>query len=1136
MMSVHSGQAAVPQPLLTREMLITGGVVGFSAILFCLLVIMMKAGTVAPMENYLSFHTVVEILAVVVAGMIFGVGWHASDRQRSVSLILLSASFMAVGLLDVAHLLSFAGMPDFVTPSGPEKAINFWLAARITAAVALLLAVSLPRLAVFRGGRYLALAAALAWTGMVYWTVLYRPESIPATFVEGRGLTQFKIAAEYLVIALLALTAAVLLTRSSKGLPYAAPSIFAAVCFMILSELAFTLYFQVSDWFNLVGHLFKLAAYAYLYHGVVVVAVRQPYQAMMEAERTAKESETRFRLMFDATPDAVFLIDADGRIVLSNVTAETMLGYDPLELVGQQVEVLLPESMRAAHAMYRERYRSNPESRPMGALMNLVARHKNGRILQVAVSLSPIKHGMDIHHNIVVVRDISAAREMESMVHRHSQEFKALVENAPDVIARFDAGMHFTYANPAIQVVVGRCNTECLGKTWSELGLPQEEAEAWQSGARTVFESGKSKILECRINVPRSGERYFHVRMSPEKDENGRVVSVLVIARDMSERKQYEEQLRYQATHDALTALPNRALVLDRLQQAIPRAHRAGRLLAVAYLDIDHFKRVNDTLGHAIGDELLKQVANRINGVLRSGDTIGRQSGDEFILLLTDIAQVPDVVIVAEKVMGVFTRPFTVNGREIHISASIGLSVYPQDSEDAESLLRNADVAMYRAKEDGRNGFRFYIAEMDARLRARVDTEQDLRLAIANKELVLHYQPRVSLKTGQVLGFEALVRWNHPREGLVGPDRFICVAEDTGLIVALGDWVLKEACSRARAWQDAGLPELKMAVNLSARQFRDPRLIESVKHALSETRLPAHCLELEITESTVMHDTQKAISTLHTLKKLGITLSVDDFGTGYSSLSYLKLFPIDVLKVDRSFVNDITTDADDAAIVRATVNLAHSLELEVVAEGVEDLAQLAFLKYIGCDELQGYYFSRPLPQEEAEMLLRSGRRLEFGKLARDQVGQTLLIVDCDPTVRNALARSLQKKGRRIMCAASTGEALTMLGTQGAQVVLCEQEMIETKGSEFFARIKHVFPDTIRILYSKRFSEMSIDQLGKEGVAHEILKSPWDESLQGIVRDAFDSYASGAVIREGSGRVNSHRPITCKDLACEMRLN
>lgn len=693
------------------------------------------------------------------------------------------------------------------------------------------------------------------------------------------------------------------------------------------------------------------------------------------------KNEARFRMIFNAAPDAIFLLDASGNIVMANSTAEKMLGYRHDEMVGQPVEMLVPDNLRSTHTKQREQYTDHLEPRVMTALPDLHARHKNGEAIPVSISLSRIEFEGK-HETIAVVRDNSTTREMENLLRRHSQEFHAVVDNAPDVIIRFDREMRFIYANPAIEWAIGVHQSHCLGKTWGELGLPAEAAEPWRQSVCEVFEHGVAANVECDIELPTQGLRHFHVRMAPERNMGNQVVSVLVIARDISARKRYEDQLRYQASHDALTGLPNRSLIQDRLQQEIFHAQRSQAMFAVAYLDLDHFKEVNDTLGHDAGDELLRQAATRISGVLRQCDTVARQSGDEFILLLPDIAHTQDVTIVAEKVQEVLARPFHLGGQETYISASLGLTLYPADGMDTETLLRNADIAMYRAKEDGGNTFRFYFSEMDARVRARVELEHDLRLGIKRGELLLHYQPRVSLTSGAVLGFEALVRWNHPREGMISPDRFIGVAEDSGLIVPLGDWVLEAACRRMRQWQDMGLPEMRMSVNLSARQFRDPNLVGRVAQIISETRLDPTFLELEITESTVMHDSEAAIGTLRALKKLGVTLSVDDFGTGYSSLSYLKLFPIDVLKVDRSFVRDVTTDPDDAAIVRAIVTLAHSLGLVVVAEGAEEAAQAAFLRYVKCDELQGYYFSRPLSEGDAEQLLRSGRQLDIPELDR----------------------------------------------------------------------------------------------------------------------------------------------------------
>lgn len=1086
----------------------------------------------AHIEGYLAFHNMVEILAVVVAGMIFGIGWHTAKAHGPTFLTLLSVAFLAVGLLDVAHLLSYAGMPDFVTPSGAEKAINFWLAARITAAVALLAAVIMPRISMNSGLRHAALVAALAWVAAVYWIVIYRAEWLPATFVPAQGLTPFKIGVEYFVIGLHAAAALVIFSRHRTAGNDVAPYLFAAVSIMALSELNFTLYSQVNDGFSFLGHVYKVVAYGFLYRAVFVVAVQQPYRELAASEKNSRKSEQRFRTILDAAPNALFLLDAEGCIVMVNSAAETMLGYRHDEMIGQPMEMLFPENMHTIYAEQRERY-AVPVPEPLAVQLDMVARHKDGEGIPVAISLSRIELD-DKREIFVVMRDTTTTKEMENLLRRHSQEFQALVDNAPDVIARFDRNLRYLYANPANELATGVEQGECLGKTWGELGLPQEAAEPWQRSAHEVFEHGEAVTIECDIEIPQLGLRHFHVRMVPERDMDNRVVSVLVIARDISERKHQEDQLFHQARHDVLTGLPNRALILDRLQQAISHAQRGQRLLAVAYLDLDHFKDINDTLGHAAGDELLCQATARINGALRQGDTVGRQSGDEFILLLPDIVHIEDVAIVAEKVLGTLVQPFLLNGHQVYMTGSLGLSICPLDGEDAESLLRNADIAMYRAKEEGRNTFRFYVSEMDTRMRARVEIEHDLRMAIKHGELVLHYQPRVSLISGVVLGFEALVRWNHPREGLIGPDRFIGVAEDTGLIMPLGDWVLEAACRQARQWQDMGLPEVRMSMNLSARQFRDPGLVGRVEQVLAETGFDPSFLELEITESTVMHDSEVAIGTLRALKKLGVTLSVDDFGTGYSSLSYLKLFPIDVLKIDRSFVRDLTTDSDDAAIVRAIVSLSHSLGLVVVAEGVEEVAQAAFLHNVKCDELQGYYFSRPLPEEAAERLLHSNRRLDIDELEIERQAPTLLIVDSEPDIRNALARTLRGKGWRILNAGDADEALGMLTTHGAQVVLCEHHMPGITGTAFLGRIKQMFPETVGIVYSGMGNVEAMAEAVEQGAAYKALHKPWDDdALPDTIREAFGVYAQDAEIR-GEIPICGGK-LTCHDLRCGRRL-
>ena len=441
------------------------------------------------------------------------------------------------------------------------------------------------------------------------------------------------------------------------------------------------------------------------------------------------------------------------------------------------------------------------------------------------------------------------------------------------------------------------------------------------------------------------------------------------------ERKRYQEQLEHQANYDALTGLPNRNLLHDRLKQAV-YAQRHARAIAVVFIDLDHFKFINDSLGHSAGDKLLQQMADRLRDAVRDGDTVSRLGGDEFILVLND-QQNEDIIFRAmQRIIGEVSKPVVIDGQELTVTCSAGISLYPQDGPDVDTLLKNADAAMYRAKEHGRNNFQFYTAEMNQLVNERVSLESNLRRALERNELLLHYQPKLELKTGNIVGVEALLRWQHPEWGLLYPDRFIGLAEETGLIVPIGEWVLRTACAQARAWQDAGLPPITMSVNLSARQFRQEALFKLVARILSETGLQPGHLEMEITESMVMHNAETSIAILKGLKEIGVHLSVDDFGTGYSSLAYLKTLPIGILKIDKSFVQDIEgpKGRKDGVLAQAIISLGHSLKLKVIAEGVEEQAQLDFLKQNQCDEAQGYLFSRPVPPEECELILAAAKR------------------------------------------------------------------------------------------------------------------------------------------------------------------
>jgi diguanylate cyclase (GGDEF)-like protein len=442
------------------------------------------------------------------------------------------------------------------------------------------------------------------------------------------------------------------------------------------------------------------------------------------------------------------------------------------------------------------------------------------------------------------------------------------------------------------------------------------------------------------------------------------------------ERKRYQVQLEHQANYDALTGLPNRNLLHDRLRQAV-YSQRSPRSIAVVFMDLDHFKFVNDSLGHSTGDLLLKAMAERLRTVLREGDTVGRVGGDEFVLILNDQSNEEIIYRAMQRITAKVCEPITIEGKELYVSCSAGISIYPQDGRDVDTLLKNADAAMYRAKDHGRSNFQFYTSEMNERVNERLALENALRRALERNELALHYQQKVNLKTGQICGAEALVRWLHPEWGLVRPARFIPLAEETGLIVSIGEWVLREACRQTRAWLDEGLEPGSVSVNLSVRQFRQEGLVRTVSRILEETGLEPARLEMELTESMVMHNVDAAIAILQGLKQLGVRLSVDDFGTGYSSLSYLKDLPIDTLKIDRSFVRDIGAgeEADEGVLAQAIISLAHALHLKVIAEGVETDPQMRFLRRHDCDEVQGFFHGEPVaPEQHARLLMRARRK------------------------------------------------------------------------------------------------------------------------------------------------------------------
>jgi len=576
-----------------------------------------------------------------------------------------------------------------------------------------------------------------------------------------------------------------------------------------------------------------------------------------------------------------------------------------------------------------------------------------------------------------VVMDVSEAVQTVFDLDEKSARLQAIFNTDPQCIKLLDSDGIIREMNQCGLDLLGVADPHAvIGKSLLDFILPQyhESVAAFLQGVLQGNRGALAFEVFCADGRQRWVESHAALFDSPTHGKN----LILSVTLDITERKQAEEQLSFLAQHDTLTGLPNRLLFTDRLQQTMIEAERHQRLAGVAFLDLDSFKNINDSLGHDIGDVTLVAVAARLREALRPGDTVARLGGDEFAIVLSDIAKVEDTPMIAQRILEIFTEPFHVDGREMFISASLGVTLYPMDGSDAETLLRNADTAMYRAKVHGRSTCQFYTAEMTQRANEDMALEGALRHAIAREELLLHYQPIVDLNNGRILGVEALMRWQHPQLGLIPPGRFIPLAEESGLIVPLGTWALRQACEQTRAWRTAGFNDLYVAVNLSSRQFREPDLANSIAQVLTDTGVEGIHLVLELTESMLLTNIENTTQMMQELDAMGVRFAVDDFGTGYSSLSYLKRFPIDVLKIDQSFVRDITTDPDDAAIVRAIITMAHSLGMRVVAEGVETREQLSFLRANSCDAMQGYYFSKPLPADRITELIAGNTRLALG--------------------------------------------------------------------------------------------------------------------------------------------------------------
>lgn len=671
--------------------------------------------------------------------------------------------------------------------------------------------------------------------------------------------------------------------------------------------------------------------------------------------------QEELKSIFKNLQEVYYRIDRDGRVERVSDSVSSLLGYRADELIGKKMADLYVEEDG------REKF-LNALKTAGGRVFNqdVLLRHKDGSRAWASTS-AHIIYDKDNQPNGIegIARNVT---ELKSHILQLNKLTNVLNHTA-DMVMVTDTNGVIEYVNQQFETVTGYTSEEVCGKYPSLLSSGKQSDDTYKELWETI-KSGK-KYENVIINKRKDGSLFYEEKtISPLTDDNDNILYFISTSKDVTKRIESEQKLAHLAHHDALTGLPNRTLIIDRLKQALFHAELHNRLVAVMFLDLDHFKKINDSYGHNVGDELLIQITDRLSGSVRSEDTVGRYAGDEFVILLDDINNEHHISILAQKLVDTLNEEFNVFGRKLRISASIGVSFYPTDGKTSDELIRNADIAMYRAKEMGKNTYQFYSHDLSAKIFERLTLESHLRHALDKNEFVLYYQPQVDMRTNKIMAVEALIRWQHPYMGLVSPNNFITLLEETGLIEPVGNWIIRTACEQLKQWHDTGLEPLRMSINLSSRQFNNPDLYRNVNEILRHTRVNPEFLEFEITESMLMRNASSIVTSLESLSKLGIHFAIDDFGTGYSSLNYLRRFPIDTIKIDQSFIRDVPDNADDAAITQAIIGLAKSLSLKVIAEGVENKKQLAFLEQYECYCIQGYYFGSPLQAGEIAGMLQ----------------------------------------------------------------------------------------------------------------------------------------------------------------------
>ncbi len=1072
------------------------------------------------LAGYAPLHTILEVLSIGVAAMVFGISWAVHKYRASGRALVVGVIFFGVALFDLAHTLSFPGMPGFVTPAGIEKAINFWLCARLLAAAALLVAVWSPERLdgwLNRQSRYVWLVTVLGLFGLGCLWFLGYPESTPRTFIAGVGLSPFKVSLEYGLIALYLIAAGGVYLRRENHQEFNASYLALSAATMAMSELYFAQYANVSDLYNLMGHLYKVMAYAFLNRALFFATIQRPYEDLLE-------SRSDLEATLDTLPDLLFEVSADGTYLAVHARDSSKLAAPANHLLGRNLRDVMSGDAAdacfhaiaeaAAHGSSHDARISIPvpdgerhfglsvarKIHPGGAadtflvlsrditssveqerklaheaalnaavlsLQQEIDGDDEPAFLQRGVELAEQLTGSamafihlvhddqenlervtwsaatlekygnafgDSHYPIsragiwadalrrrepVVANDYANSKDKKglpddqaaltrlislpvieghvvrmlvgvankptnytdsdvqtlrllangvwNLVKRRRQDvtihrLSEALEQSPYPVLITDSNAQIQYVNPSFTRVSGYAASDIIGHNPSVLSAGQTPPEVYAKLWRQLRD-GKAWQGEF-INRRKDGIVYTErTSIYPILDGTGKVSNYVAHKEDITLQKKAEERILQLSQYDQLTGLLNKSAFEEHLARSLADAARERERLSLAWLDLDNFKAVNDSMGHMAGDALLVELSNRLRNMLGAEVALGRHSGDAFVAIFRNIEQ-NKLALLVRQTLDHVQEPITIEDTELSISASAGIASYPEDAQDAVSLAKAAEVAMYRMKQEGRNGMRFYAPEMQEHTARSLQMSVGLKQAIANGELHLLYQPQLSLVEDRLIGAEALLRWHHPQWGNVSPAVFIPLAEQSGVIIPMGTWVFEQAALQLARWREAGHHDLVIAVNVSAVQFAQPGFVEGTIATIRRAGVPARSIEIELTEAVALRHPETAAQTIEQLRREGFRIAIDDFGTGYSSMSYLKRLSLDKIKIDQSFVRDLSTDDDDKAIVTAIIQMAHSLGMATIAEGVETEAQADFLRIKGCDAIQGYWYSHPLSTAE----------------------------------------------------------------------------------------------------------------------------------------------------------------------------